>query len=79
MLLRVPPENVFDPSICRMKERKARLQCLASAMTKSVYVNDLPQASNLTPTLFADDTFLTIACANSANLQNGVNDELQKS
>ena len=28
--------NVFDPSICRTKELKARLQCLASAMTKSV-------------------------------------------
>jgi len=39
-------------------------------------VDDLPQA--LTPTLFADDTLLTIACANSANLQNGVNNELQK-
>jgi len=41
-------------------------------------VNDLPQASNLTPTLFAGDTLLTISCANSANLQNGVNSELQK-
>jgi len=39
----------------------------------ALYVNDLPQASNVTPTLFADDTLLTIACANSANLQNGVN------
>ena len=45
----------------------------------ALYVNDLPpQASNLTPTHFADDTLLTIACANSANLQNGVNGELQK-
>ena len=44
----------------------------------ALYVNDLPQASNLTPTLFADDTLLTISCANSANLQNGVNNELQK-
>jgi len=26
----------FDPSICRTKERKARLRCLTSAMTKSV-------------------------------------------
>jgi len=41
-------------------------------------VNDLPQASNLTPTLFADDTLLTLSCANSANLQNEVNSELQK-
>jgi len=44
----------------------------------ALYVNDLPQASNLTPTLFADDTLLTIFCANSTNLQNGVNSELQK-
>ena len=40
-------------------------------------VNDLPQASNITPTLFANDALLTIACANSANQQNGVNSELQ--
>ena len=45
----------------------------------ALYGNDLPQASNLTPTLFADDTLLTIARANSANLQNGVNNELKKS
>jgi len=35
MLLRVLSENVFDQSICRTKEQKARLQCLASAMPKS--------------------------------------------
>jgi len=44
----------------------------------ALYVNDLPQASNLTPTLLADDTLLTISCANSANLQYGLNSELQK-
>jgi len=31
MLLRVPSEKVFDQAICRTKEQKARLQCLASA------------------------------------------------
>jgi len=36
MLLRVPSEKVFDQSICRKKKQKARLQCLASAMPKSV-------------------------------------------
>jgi len=36
MLLRAPSEKVFDQSICRTKEQKARLQCLASAMLKSV-------------------------------------------
>jgi len=35
MLLRVLSENVFDQSICRTKEQKARLQRLASAMPKS--------------------------------------------
>jgi len=35
----------------------------------AIYVNDLPQASNLTPTLFADDTLLTISCANSYNME----------
>ena len=44
----------------------------------ALYVNDIPPASTLTPTLFADDTLLTISCANSANLQYGVNSELQK-
>jgi len=48
------------------------------ALLFALYVNDLPQASNLIPTLFADDILFTIACANSANLQNGVNNELQK-
>jgi len=36
MLLRDPSEKVFDQSICRTKEQKTRLQCLASAMPKSV-------------------------------------------
>jgi len=37
MLLHGPSEKVFDQSICRTKEQKTRLQCLAiSAMPKSV-------------------------------------------
>jgi len=36
MLLCGALENVFDQSICRTKEQKATLQCLASAMPKSV-------------------------------------------
>jgi len=36
MLLRGPSEQAFDQSICRTKEQKIRLQCLASAMPKSV-------------------------------------------
>jgi len=30
------PEKVFHQSICRTKEQNTRLQCLASAMPKSV-------------------------------------------
>ena len=36
MLLPVPSEKVFDQSVCRTKELKARLQCLARTMPKSV-------------------------------------------
>jgi len=36
MLLRGRSEKVFGQSICRMKEQKARLQYLASAIAKSV-------------------------------------------
>jgi len=36
MLLRGPSEKVFDQSVCRTKEQKTRLQCLASEMPKSV-------------------------------------------
>jgi len=36
MLLRVQSEKFFDHSICRTKEQKARLWCLASAMPKPV-------------------------------------------
>jgi len=39
VLLRVPLEKVFDQSICRTKGQKARLQCLASAMQKSVMLS----------------------------------------
>ena len=36
MLLCVPSEKVFDQSNCGTKEQNTRLQCLASAMPKSV-------------------------------------------
>jgi len=39
MLLHVPSEKVFDQSICRTKGQKARLQCLASEMPKSVMLS----------------------------------------
>jgi len=35
-MLHGPPEKFFNQSICRTKEQKARLQCLASPMPKSV-------------------------------------------
>jgi len=36
MLLHDASESVFDQSICKTKEQKVGLQCLASAMPKSV-------------------------------------------
>jgi len=36
MLLRGPSEKFFDQSLCKTKEQKARLPCLACAMLKSV-------------------------------------------
>jgi len=36
MLLRGPSEKVFDQSICKAKEQKARSQSLASTMPKYV-------------------------------------------
>ena len=42
------------------------------------YINDLPSVTKLTPTLFADDTVLSIAGSNSTELQNIVNTELDK-
>jgi len=41
MLLCSPSEKVFDQLICRTKEQKTRLQCLASGMPKIV----MPSAS----------------------------------
>jgi len=41
-------------------------------------INDLPMITKLTPTLFADDTALSISGSNSTVLQNIVNLELGK-
>jgi len=43
MLLCGPSEKVFDQSICRTKEHKARLQGLVSAMPKPV----MPSAAKM--------------------------------
>ena len=44
----------------------------------ALYINDLPSATKLTPTLFADDTVLSISGSNSTELQSIVNTELEK-
>jgi len=44
----------------------------------ALYINDLPSATKLTPTLFADDTVLSISGSNSTELQSTVNTELEK-
>ena len=42
-----------------------------------LYVNDLPQMSQLSTTLFADDTLLSLSDANLSRLENRVNTLLQ--
>ena len=42
------------------------------------FLNDLPSTTKLTPTLFADDTVLSISGSNSTELQSIVNTELEK-
>ena len=44
----------------------------------ALYVNDLPSTKKLTPTLFADDTVLSISGSNSTELQSIVNTELER-
>jgi len=44
----------------------------------ALYINDLPSTTKLTPTLFADDTVLSISGSNSTELQSIVNTELEK-
>ena len=42
-----------------------------------LYVNDLPQMSQLSTTLFVDDTLLSLSDANLSRLENRVNTQLQ--
>jgi len=44
----------------------------------ALYINNLPSTTKLTPTLFADDTVLSISGGNSTELQSIVNTELEK-
>jgi len=44
----------------------------------ALYINDLPSTTKLTPTLFADNTVVSISGSNSAELQSIVNTELEK-
>ena len=43
-----------------------------------IFINDLPNCCNLDVTLFADDTFLSLASRNLAHLQKEMNKELSK-
>ena len=43
-----------------------------------LYINDLPNASNFTTTMFADDTNLMLTDKNLESLQNRVNEEMNK-
>ena len=44
----------------------------------ALYINDLPSKAKLTPTLFADETVLSISGSSSTELQSIVNAELEK-
>jgi len=44
----------------------------------ALLTNDLPSTTKLTPTLFADDTVVSISGSNSTELQSIVNTELEK-
>ena len=43
-----------------------------------IFINDLPNATKFSVTLFADDTFLSLESSNISQLQNDANSELQK-
>jgi len=49
----------------------------ARLCTRTLYVNDITQASSLTTTLFADDINLHVSASNNKTLQSKVEDELQ--
>ena len=42
-----------------------------------IYINDIPNALNTTPRLFADDTCLVIHAANPSILRDKINHELR--
>ena len=64
------------------KSRKQLIDCsvpqglLLGPLLFSLYVNDLPQMSQLSTTLFADDMLLSLSDANLSRLENRINTQL---
>ena len=55
----------------------AQRLCLG-ASSVSFFINDLPNATKFSATLFADDTFLSLESSDIAQLQIDVNTEIKK-
>ena len=51
---------------------------LGGALLVSIYINDLPDASNFDTRLFADDTALLLTDSNSITLNKNINSEFLK-
>ena len=70
----------------KIDDSKSRKQLIDSGVLQGsslgsalflLYVNDLPQISQLSTTLFADDTLLSLSDANLSRLDNRANAQLQ--
>ena len=65
------------PKLCKIEHGVPQNSVLGPLLF-SLYVNDLPNASNLETTLFADDTNLYISYNNIKNLQSVLTNEIKK-
>ena len=65
------------PKLCKIEHGVPQNSVLGPLLF-SLYVNDLPNASNLETTLFADDTNLHISYNNIKNVQPVVTNEIKK-
>ena len=69
--------NNYDSQLCPNKFGVAQGSILGPILFL-LYVNDMPNAVNSLPRLFADDTCLVLNNANLPNLQNDLNSEIDR-